>query len=81
MEVKSVPEECLTGTLDIFGGASIVERSLHCEALGDDAQRFASHEESYVVEGFVKLDFQAVQFSKGKVYTGSIPVGLERNFS
>jgi hypothetical protein len=52
MEVNSIPEKCLTGTLDNFGGASAIEWSLKGEAFGDDALRFASHEENYVIEGF-----------------------------
>jgi hypothetical protein len=52
MEVNSVPEKCLTGTLDNFGGASAIEWSLKGEAFGDDALRFASREESYVIEDF-----------------------------
>jgi hypothetical protein len=52
MEVNSISEKCLTGTLDNFGGASAIEWSLKEEAFGDDALRFASHVESYVIEGF-----------------------------
>jgi hypothetical protein len=49
--VNPVPEKCLTGKLVNFGGLSIIEGSLYGEAFGDDALRFAYHEESYVVEG------------------------------
>jgi hypothetical protein len=52
MEVNSVPEKCLTGTLDNFGSSSTNDGGLYGEAFGDDALRFASHEESYMVEGF-----------------------------
>jgi hypothetical protein len=52
MEVNSVPEKCLTGALYNFGSASATEWNLYREAFGDDALRFASHEESYMVEGF-----------------------------
>jgi hypothetical protein len=54
--VNSIPEKCLTGT-DNFGGSSTIEWSLYGEAFGDDALRFASHEESYRVEGFGQLNF------------------------
>jgi hypothetical protein len=50
--------------LDNFGGASAIEWSLEGEALGDDALRFASHEESYVIEGFGYLNFWHSNFLK-----------------
>jgi hypothetical protein len=52
MEVNSLPEKCLTGTLGNFGGSSTIEWSLYGDAFGDDALRFSSQEESYMVEGF-----------------------------
>jgi hypothetical protein len=52
MEENSVPEKCLTGTLDNSGSSSTIEVSLYGEAFGDDALRFSSHEECYMVEGF-----------------------------
>jgi hypothetical protein len=52
MEVNSVSEKCLTGTLDNFGGSSTIEGSPYGKAFGNDALRFASHEEIYMVEGF-----------------------------
>jgi hypothetical protein len=51
VEVNSVPEKCLTDMLDNFGGSLTTEWSLYNEAFGDDALRFASHEESYMVQG------------------------------
>jgi hypothetical protein len=50
VEVNSVPEKCLTGTLNSFGNSSTIEGSLYGEAFGDNALRFASHEETYMVE-------------------------------
>jgi hypothetical protein len=52
IEVKSVPEKRLTGTLDNFENSSTIEESLYREAFGDESLRFASHEESYMIEGF-----------------------------
>jgi hypothetical protein len=46
MEVNSVPEKCLTGALDDFGGALAIEWNIYRETFGDDVLRFASHEES-----------------------------------
>jgi hypothetical protein len=52
MEVYLIPEKCVTGTLENFGSALVTEGSPYREAFGDDALRFASHEESYMIEGF-----------------------------
>jgi hypothetical protein len=52
MEMYPVPEKCLTGTLNNFLRASAIDRSPQGEAFQDNALRFASHEESYVIEGF-----------------------------
>jgi hypothetical protein len=52
MEVNSAPEKCLTGTLDNFGSSSTIDGSLYDEPFGDDALRFVSHGESYMVERF-----------------------------
>jgi hypothetical protein len=52
MKVHPIPEKCLIGTLNNFGTASASEVSLYREAFGDDTLRFASHEASYVIEGF-----------------------------
>jgi hypothetical protein len=56
MEVNSVPEKRLTGTLDNFESSSTAEASLYREAIGDETLRFSSREESYTVEGFGYLN-------------------------
>jgi hypothetical protein len=58
---------CLTGTLENSGSLSTIEEGLYREAFGDETLRSASHEESYMIQGFTS-------FSKGRVYTGSFPV-------
>jgi hypothetical protein len=52
MKVNSLSEKCLTATLDNFGILSTIEGSFYGETFGDDALRFASHEECYMVEVF-----------------------------
>jgi hypothetical protein len=47
-----VPEECLTGTLNNFGRMLTIDGNLYREVFGDNTPRFASHEESYMIEGF-----------------------------
>jgi hypothetical protein len=52
MKVYPIPEKGLTGTLDNFGRLSTSEGSLYREVFGDEILRFASHEESYMIESF-----------------------------
>jgi hypothetical protein len=47
-----VSQECCAGMLGYSGRASTVEWDLYKEAFEDNALRFASHEKSYVIEGF-----------------------------
>jgi hypothetical protein len=42
----------MNDTLDNFLGSSTTEGSLYEHVFGDDALRFASHKERYLVEGF-----------------------------
>lgn len=39
MEVNYIPEKCVTGTLDNFGGSSTVDGSLYGVAFRDDASQ------------------------------------------
>jgi hypothetical protein len=46
MKMYPVPEECLIGTLNNSGIMSTINGSLYRVAFGDNAPKFAFHEES-----------------------------------
>jgi hypothetical protein len=74
MKIYQTPNQGLTGLLNNIGRPSSIDGSLCREAFGNNALRFASHQEGYMVQGFGKLNFEAFKFPKERVYTGSIPV-------
>jgi hypothetical protein len=74
MKMYPVPNQGLTGPLNNSGRPSTIDGSLYREAFGYNTLRFASHQESYMVQDFGKLNFYAFKFPKGRVYAGSIPI-------
>jgi hypothetical protein len=57
MKMYPVPKQGLTGQLNNFGRPSTIDGSLYREGFGNNTLRFASHQESYIVQGFGKLNF------------------------
>jgi hypothetical protein len=57
MKMYLVPKQGLIGPLNNFGRSSTVDESLYREAFGNNTLRFASHQESYMIQGFSKLKF------------------------